>query len=97
MEAFINLSTQNSLLARELQRRQLAYERHPRVASQVWNPYMPMEQVQHEGHLYLNTYNLGCQHHPHLSWETNENIPHPPQAKESNLEDEMAKLANSIG
>ena len=48
------------------------------------------------GNPYLNTYDLGCQQHPHLSWEKNENIPKPPQVKELNIEDGMAKLASSM-
>ena len=66
MEAFINLSTQISLLIQELQKRQLAYGWHQSVASQVWNSYMPREQVQYEGHPYLNTNNSGC-HTTHTS------------------------------
>ena len=48
------------------------------------------------GNPYSNTYDLGCQYHPYLSWETNQDIPLPPQAKESNLERAMTKLANSM-
>ena len=45
------------------------------------------------GNPYLNTYDSGWPHHPNLSWETNEDIPQPPQAGEFNLKREMAKLA----
>ena len=70
MDAVIELSTQISLLTQELRRMQLAYGRHQRVASHVWNPYRPMEQVQYVGNPYLNTYQSGWPYHPHLSRET---------------------------
>ena len=76
--------------------RQQAYGLHQRVASPVWHPNMPLREVKYVGNPYFNTYDLGCQHHPHLSWEKNENIPQPPQAKELNIEDGMAKLASSM-
>ena len=76
--------------------RQQAYGCHQRVASPVWHPNMPLREVQYVGNPHLNTYDLGCQYHPHLSWEKNENIPQPPQAKEPKIEDGMTKLASSM-
>ena len=57
---------------------------------------MPMGQVQYAGNPYLNTYDSGCQYHPYLSWETNQDVPQPPQAKKLNLERVMIELANSM-
>ena len=47
------------------------------------------------GNPYWNTCDSGCQYHPHLSWETNQDVPQSPQAKDSNLEKEMTELPNS--
>ena len=66
MKAFIELSTQISQLTQQLQMRQQAYGRHQRVASLVWHQNMPLREVQYVRNPYLNTYDLGCQHHPHL-------------------------------
>ena len=74
---------------------QLDYRQHQRERDQVRNPYMSMDHVQYRGNLYLNTYNVGWQHYPNLSWETNQDVSQPPQAKESKLEDVMVELANS--
>ena len=56
---------------------------------------MPLREVQYIGNT-LNTYDLGCQHHPHHSCEKNENIPQPLQEKESNIEDGMVELVSSM-
>ena len=71
-------------------------DQHERVPRQGWNSCMPMGQVQYAGNPYLNTYDSGCQYHSYLSWETNQDVPQPSQAKESNLERAMTKLANSM-
>ena len=65
------------------------------ITSLVWHLNMPLRDVQYVGNPYLNTYNSGWPHHPYLSWETSENIPQPPQAKELNLERAMTELASS--
>ena len=44
----------------------------------------------------MKTYYSRCQYHPYLSWETNQDVPQPPQTKELNLEDAMVELANSM-
>ena len=56
---------------------------------------MPMEQVQYGGSPYLNTYNLGWQPHPHLSWNSYFNVPQPPQEKKSKLEKALEELAKA--
>ena len=43
----------------------------------------------------LDPYGLGWKHHPHISWETNENTLQPPHEKMTNLEEVMIKLAKS--
>ena len=48
------------------------------------------------GNPYLNTYDSRCQYHPYLSWEINQYVPQFPQAKESNLEDAISELDNSL-
>ena len=96
MEAFIELSTQLTILTQQLQMRQQSYGWHQRVASPIWHLNMPLREVQYVGNPYLNTYDLGFQHYPHLSWEKNENISQPLQAKELNIEDGMAKLARPM-
>ena len=96
MEGVIYLSTQISLLTQELQRRQLANDEHQKIPRQGWNPCMPMGQVHYAGSPYLNTYDSGCQYHPYLSWETNQDVPQSSQANESNLERVMTELANSM-
>ena len=58
----------------------------------MWHLNMSLREVHYVGNPYLNTYDSGWPHHPYLSWETNEDIPQPPQAKESNLERAMAEL-----
>ena len=70
MDVVIELSTQITLLTQELQRRQLAYGWHQRVASHIWNLYRLMEQVQYVGNPDFNTYQSIWPHHPYLSWET---------------------------
>ena len=99
MDVFTNLAAQMALLTQQVQRKQLAYGQHLRVECQVWNLYVPMEQVQYKASYnqqhhnpYLNTYNSKWQHHSNLSW----NAPQPPQENRSNLEDAMAKLINSM-
>ena len=71
---------------------QLAYSQHQRARIQVWNPYISMDQVHYGGNPYLNTYNLGWQHYPNLSWETNQSTPQPPQEHKSSLEETMDEL-----
>ena len=71
---------------------QLAHSRHQRARSQVLNFHISMDQVQYEANPYLNTYNLGCQHYPNLSWETSQSTPQPPQEHKSSLEETMAEL-----
>ena len=93
MEASIELSTQLTLLSQQLQMRKQAYGRHQRVASPMWHPNMSLREVHYVGNSYLNTYDSGWPHHPYLSWETNEDSPQPPQAKESNLDRAMTGLA----
>ena len=93
MDACINLSTQLAFLTQQLQRRKLAYGQHQRVASQGWNPYRPMEQVQYVDNPYLNTYNPGLQLPPNLPLNTNSKAPQPPQEKKTNLEEAMVELA----
>ena len=88
MDAINNLSTQTTLLSQQLQIIQL----QQRVASQPWNSYMQMEQVQYGGSSYLNTYNLGWQPHPHLSWNSNFNGPQPSQEKKAKLEEALEEL-----
>ena len=51
MDPFMELSTKLALLTQHL-----VYSRHQRVRSQVWNPYISMDQVQYGGNPYLNTY-----------------------------------------
>ena len=90
MDVINNLSTQITLLSQQLQIRQF----QQRVASQPWNSYMPMEQVQYGCSLYLNTYNSGWQPHPHLSWNSNFNVSQPQQEKKAKLEEALEELAN---
>ena len=52
MDPFMELTTEMALLTQ-----QLAYSQHQRARSQVWNPYISMDQVQCGGNPYLNTYN----------------------------------------
>ena len=54
MDSFIELSPELALL-----NQQLTHSQHQRVRSQVWNPYISMDQVQYGGNLYLITYNSG--------------------------------------
>ena len=63
---------------------------------------MPMRQVQYGGNYnhqhhnpYLNTFNPRWQHHPKLSWETNQNAPQPSHEKKPTLEEAMIELAKS--
>ena len=88
MDAINNLTTQTTLLSQQLQIIQL----QQRVASQPWNSYMHMEQVQYGGSLYLNTYNSRWQPHPHLSWNSNFNVPQPSQEKKAKLEEALEEL-----
>ena len=67
-----------------------------KVASQVWNLYIPMGQVQYVGNPYSNTYDLQWPYHPYLSMEKNQDVPQPPQLKKPNLEHAMAQLANAM-
>ena len=71
---------------------QLALSQHQKARSQVWNPYISMDQVQYGGNPYLNTYDSGWQHYPNLSWETSQSTPQPPQGHKSSLEETMAEL-----
>ena len=95
MEAFIELSTQFTLLTQPLKKRQKAYGRHQRVAGQVSHLNMLLREVQYVGNSYKKTYDSGWPHHAYLSWETNENISQLPQEKESNLERAMAELVEN--
>ena len=88
MDAINNLTTQTTLLSQQLQIIQL----QQRVASQPWNSYMHMEQVQYGGSPYLNTYNSRWQPHPHLSWNSNFNVPQPSQEKKAKLEEALEEL-----
>ena len=53
---------------------------------------MHMEQVQYGGSSYLNTYNSRWQPHPHLSWNSNFNVPQPSQEKKAKLEEALEEL-----
>ena len=55
---------------------------------------MHMEQVQYGGSPYLNTYNLGWKPHPHLSWNSNFNVPQLSQEKKAKLEESLEELVD---
>ena len=88
MDAINNLSTQTTLLSQQLQIIQL----QQRMANQPWNSYMHMERVEYGGNPYLKTYNSGWQPHPHLSWNSNFNVPQPSQEKKAKLEEALEEL-----
>ena len=85
MDAINDLTTQTTLLSQQLQIIQLQQS----VASQPWNSYMHMEQVQYGGSL---TYNSRWQPHLHLSWNSNFNVPQPSQEKKAKLEEALEEL-----
>ena len=93
MKAFIELSTKISHLTQQLQMRQQSYGRYQRVASLMWHLNTSLRGVHYVGNPYLNTYDSGWPYHPYLSWDTNEDILQPLQAKESNIQIEMVELA----
>ena len=61
----------------------------------MWHPNTSLREVHYVGNPYLNTYDSVWPHHPYLSWETNEDIPQPPQEKKLSLERVMAELVES--
>ena len=85
MDAINDLTTQTTLLSQQLQIIQLQQS----VASQPWNSYMHMEQVQYGGSL---TYNSRWKPHLHLSWNSNFNVPQPSQEKKAKLEEALEEL-----
>ena len=87
MDSFMELSIELTLLTQ-----QLAHSRHQTTGSQIWNPYISMNQVQYRGNPYLNTYNSDWQHYPNLSWETSQSTPQHPQGHKSSLKETMAEF-----
>ena len=43
----------------------------------------------------MNIYNSGWQPHPHLSWNSNFNVPQPPQGKKAKLKEALEELAKA--
>ena len=71
MGPFMELSTEMTLLTRQLRLRQMANEYHRRVTnqvrSQVWQPYASMDDVHYGGTPYLNNHNFGWDHYSNTS------------------------------
>ena len=59
----MELSTKMALLTQQLRLRKMVNEHHRRVTnqvrSQVWQPYVSMDDVQYRGNPYLNNHNFG--------------------------------------
>ena len=65
---------------------------HLRIVGEFNSHTHVLEQVQYGGSLYLNTYNSRWQPHPHLSWNSNFNVPQPSQEKKAKLEEALEEL-----
>ena len=95
LDPSIDLTAEVSLLTQQLRMRQIPNEYHQRARSQVWNPHMSMDHVRYGGTLYLNSNNVGWDHHLSTSWEERQDNFYSPHVQRSSLEETMVELAKT--